>query len=222
MEDNEGNAEEGAPAAAERPPRTNHLENLRHRRRMRAAGADEAPELGDDDTEWCQEHGFVRHLLVHEAGHATAALDNGIVFACIVIHGEGRGPSTRPAQVKFACDDNSVWALSDPSGSLRSILAGEYAERAVLGDIYPGSGQGDSVTWHEAVGLTGPFTDERRDALLGRSADPVSGEASDWAAGNVERIDRLAKRLAALREDLPTDQDCEFSYDEVVAFFTQP
>jgi hypothetical protein len=211
----------GTDEARRRRPKATHLQDVRSRRRIRAASADEAPELGEDDAEWCQEHGSVRHLLVHEAGHAAAALDNNIVFACIVIYGEGRGPSGRPAQVKFACDDNSVWALPDPSGSLRFILAGEYAERAVLGDIYPGSGQGDSVTWHEAVGLTGTFTDERRDALLGRSADDVSGEASDWAESNVERIDRLAERLAELRLELPADQDCEFSYNEVVAFLAQ-
>jgi hypothetical protein len=188
---------------------------------MRAAGADEAPELGDDDAEWCREHGFVRHLLVHEAGHATAALDNNIVFECIVIYGEGRGPAGRPAQVRFASEDNSAWALPDPAGSLRFILAGEYAELAVLGDVYPGSGRRDSITWHDALGLTGPVTDERRDALLGRSSDVVIGEAADWTRDNVERIDRLAERLAALRQELPSDEDCEFSYDKVVAFFAQ-
>jgi hypothetical protein len=188
---------------------------------MRAASADEAPELGDDDAEWCQEHGSVRHVLVHEAGHAVAALDNDIVFACIVIYGDGRSDSSRPAEVKFASEDHSVWALPNPAGSLCFALAGECAERAVLGDAYPESGRGDELTWLTAVGLTGQVTDEQVHALLGRSADDVSGEASDWAEANVERIDRLAGRLAELRLELPADEDCEFSYNEVAAFLAQ-
>ena len=219
MEGEEGVVGDAADGAGGRRGRTTNLQARRRGRRMRAADAHEAPELGDDDGEWCREHGFVRHVLVHEAGHAVAALANDIVFEGIVIYGDGRSYSSRPAEVKFASKDHS-WALPNPAGSLRFALAGECAERAVLGDAYPESGRCDELTWLTAVGLTGQVTDAQVHALLGRSADDVSGETSDLVEANVERIDRLAGRLAELRQELPADQDCDFSYNEVVAFLT--
>jgi hypothetical protein len=63
----------------------------------------------DDDgqaEDWC-EHGHDRHVMVHEAGHAVAALDHDIVFECIEMLGEGRAPDAGPARVRFA-DPNAA------------------------------------------------------------------------------------------------------------------
>ena len=40
----------------------------------------------------CDRHGIDRHMLVHEAGHAVSALDNGILFRAVIVCADGDGP----------------------------------------------------------------------------------------------------------------------------------
>ena len=40
----------------------------------------------------CDRHGTDRHMFIHEAGHAVAALDNGIPLRTVIIYAKGNGP----------------------------------------------------------------------------------------------------------------------------------
>src|SRR5690348_16378084 len=112
----------GAPRTPPGRPRSMSVDDWRRRPgRARITAAEEDGDDGGDD-DWC-EHGSDRHVMVHEAGHAVAALDNGIVFECIEVFGEGRAPESGPARVRFADPDPVFWAAPRPTVGLQFALA---------------------------------------------------------------------------------------------------
>jgi hypothetical protein len=186
---------------------------------------DAEEESGSDD--WGEDHGFVQHMLVHEAGHAISAIDEGIAFETVVLYDEGRAPaspggmSLGVAQVTFPSPDNRIWASPDPVAGLRLAMAGAYAEIAVLTHEYPDSSVGDIKAWGQGVGLPVGWQVEDMDPLLGRSHEDVLADVDAWAARSRERIRGLATMLAERRANGAPDENVHVPYDEVRTFLAQ-
>jgi hypothetical protein len=227
--DDELGAERGTPTGARRTYPT--LAEVRARRaQMRKTMPEDIEEEAEDESrsdDWCEDHGFVQHMLVHEAGHAIAALDEGIAFEAIVLYAEERAPaspgsmSLGVAQVTFSSPDNRTWASPDPVAGLRFAMAGAYAEMAVLAHEYPGSGDGDVKAWTQGVELPAVWQLEDVDRRLGCAHEEVLSDVDAWAVCNRERVKGLATMLAERRAEEAPDKDVRVSYDDVKTFLAQ-
>ncbi|MGY1659643.1 hypothetical protein ACI78Q_00275 [Geodermatophilus sp. SYSU D00705] len=218
MDDHEDDVDAAAQPVAARPPRRNHLQELRNRaERVRVTPLED--DEGDGDY---RQYSSARHVDVHEAGHAVAALDNGIEFKHIIFFDEGAAPSFEgglfegSAGLEFG---DTRWT-ADPVASFRVAFAGLYAEMAVLHEANADNSEVDKDNWHRGVGLTGSVSDEERDTALGQRADDLLREIDDWARRNADRITRLADHLTARRRAVPPGQPLVVPYAEVRAVLT--
>jgi hypothetical protein len=166
----------------------------------------------------CERHGLDRHVVVHEAGHAVAAIDAGIPFRAIVMYGPNGGPTFdnglrhAAAAVEMLSNDPSTWVVLDYNAALRFVLAGSLAEIAVLDHAIDGGFSGDVKAWRRGMGSTGELTTSELDEVVGRPFLDVVDETQHWAEENSDRIALLADRLAGL------PPDAELPYDDVVSF----
>lgn len=164
----------------------------------------------------CSRHGLDQHVRVHEAGHAAAAIDNGIPFKHIAIYGTERGPTfgglwRAAAGVGMLTENPSTWVLPNRIAALRFVLAGSLAEVAVLGHAIEDGYRGDVAVWRRGLGRTAAMTLEELDALVGVPFERVRAETQQWVDASDERIRRLAGHLARL------PAPAEMPYAEVVS-----
>lgn len=120
----------------------------------------------------CSRHGLNEHVRVHEAGHATAAIDNGIPFKRIAIYGTEGGTTfgglwRAAAGVEMLSEDPATWVLPDRIAALQFVLAGSLAEVAVLGHALEDGYRGDVAAWRRDVARTDAMTLEELDVLVG-------------------------------------------------------
>lgn len=146
-------------------------------------------------------HGLDRHVCVHEAGHAVAAIDNAIPFRAVVFYGDADAPQFMAGLAKAAAaidpgPDPAAWVLPDPLGSLRFVLGGVAAEHAVLGDSIPGGWVQDVKVWRRGSGALETLTEEDLAEFLGRPMLEVWRESGEWAVANATRIEAVAAALA--------------------------
>lgn len=158
-----------------------------------------------------------RHVFVHEAGHAVAAIDNDIEFEAVELYDTGSAPvysdgRIAPGAVRMTSKDPSTWVQPNLVGSLRYAFAGHLAEKVILGDAIPGGFDEDVKQWKIGSGRTGSLTQDDWAEMLGQSASEVQSDTMSWASENSARIIALADHLEALTA--PT----AMSYDEVKDF----
>jgi hypothetical protein len=169
----------------------------------------------------CSEHTFERHVEVHEAGHAVAALDNGIPFSHIAMYGDEGKPGeygglyTTAGEVIMLDSDPVAYVAPDPVAAARFLFAGTCAELALLGHGSPNAERADMLCWRAGVGLPTdvPVTEEDLDSRVGTSFAALGDETGAWAQGMraQNRISRLADHLGHLPRPSTT------TYDQVVA-----
>lgn len=151
----------------------------------------------------CSTHGLDRHVCVHEAGHAVAAIDNDIPFRAVVFYGDADAPRFMAGLAKAAAaidagPDPATWVLPDLLGSLRFVMGGVAAEFAVLGDAIPGGWDEDLKVWRRGSGRTGQQTEEDLTELIGKPMQEAWKECAEWADANASRIEVVAAALAGL------------------------
>lgn len=166
----------------------------------------------------CGTHGGLRHLYVHEAGHAVSALDFGVEFRAVVRYDETSmpayfgGTAYAPAAVEMLDADQTTWVAPNPVGSLRFVASGAAAEQALLGHFLPDGHKEDMFQWRRGSGCKDAQTFESLDEYLGESFKGVMRDVQEWARANEARIAALADRLSTL------PKGTEMSYAEVLAF----
>lgn len=149
----------------------------------------------------CPRHGLDRHVQIHEAGHAVAAIDNEIDFRAVVSYDDLTAPRYLEglAQAAAAIDlgpDPSEWALPNRLASFRFIMAGVAAEMAVLGDSIRDAWREDVNVWRRGIGETGEQTADAIAEYLGKPMMDAWNDCLEWADQNVERIEAVAEALA--------------------------
>lgn len=172
----------------------------------------------DDDPidQSCDRHGTGRHMHIHEAGHAVAALDNGIPFRAVIVYADGDGPKLDGelmeawAQVDTG-PDATVWVQPDRIRAFRFICAGAASETAIFGHAIEGGFEHDLKVWRVGAGATQPMDEEQFIEAVGADPRGINEETDQWAQDNAERILKLADHLGTLT---PT---AEVSYVEVAA-----
>jgi hypothetical protein len=116
------------------------------------------------DETTCPAHGFLSHLVTHEAAHAVFAVDLGIDFLDVTIEPPQHalmqlrepGDQTALGGVRMAVEDPAVWVLSRPHESLEFVLAGSWAELVYLNHCLDGGHQGDLEIWRRGMGWFDP------------------------------------------------------------------
>jgi hypothetical protein len=168
----------------------------------------------------CDAHGLDRHVLIHEAGHAVAAIDHGIQFRAIVLYGVEGGPTLSgelqqaAAGVDMMSDDPADWVLPDTLAALRFVLAGALSETAILGHAIEASGDEDIILWRRPITGGAVMAPEDLNSHAGGDFNALIDEVDDWAASNAGRIERVASRLAEL------EAPAELAYQHVVVLVT--
>lgn len=166
----------------------------------------------------CDRHGTDRHMFIHEAGHAVAALDDGIPFRAVIVFADGDRPRLggdlwEAGAMVDTGDDPSVWVQPDRIGAFRFVCAGAAAETGLLEHAIEGGFESDFKVWRVGAGETQPM-DEEQLAAIGADPQQIINETDQWAQDNTARIIALADHLETLT---PT---AEVSYDEVVALLS--
>lgn len=164
----------------------------------------------------CSKHTVQRHICVHEAGHAVAAIDNGIPFRAVVFYDDEDAPKFMAGlgQAAAAVDpgpDPSAWVLPDPLGSLYFVMGGVAAEHAVLGDSIRDGWREDVKVWRRGSGRMDEQTEEELGEFAGRPLREAWHDSLAWARDNAYRIAAVA---AALDGHEPP---WEMPYEDVVA-----
>lgn len=165
----------------------------------------------------CSVHGLDPHVLIHEAGHAVAAVTFGIPFKSVVVYGEDDekalgGFMSAAAQIIMSSPDHSSWVKPDPVAALKFACAGLAAEFAAFDDSISGAGDSDMQAWRVGYSTSGEDLDmDQVGDELGTQMMMIYTQTLDWA---VERVDDI-KKLAAHLEILP--RSAEMRFDEVVA-----
>ncbi len=154
-------------------------------------------------------------MYIHEAGHAVAALDNGIPFRAVIVYADGDGPKLngvlREAWAEVDTGpDPSVWVEVDRVKAFRFVCAGAAAETALLEHAIEGGFDEDFKVWRVGAGATQPMNEAQVDEAIGAHHQDIVDETDEWAGQNAGRIITLADHLGALS---PT---AEVLYDEVV------
>lgn len=149
----------------------------------------------------CPKHGLDRHVCVHEAGHAVAAIDNNVPFRAVVFYDDADAPRFMAGlgQAAAAVDtgpDASAWVLPDPLGSLRFVMGGVAAEMVVLGDSIPGGWSEDIKVWRRGSCRTDQQSEDELAQYIGMPMTQAWQECLDWAEANVPRIEAVADALA--------------------------
>lgn len=161
-------------------------------------------------------HGEDRHVMVHEAGHAIAAIDYGMPFECVRLFGPEGDPSapglwTAVGRVVMVNDaDPSSWVSPDPISATRFAYAGTYAEEAVLTDFSSDAYKSDVETLRRGLGPLHEVTADELDSMIGKPLVEIQSETLTWAQANVDRIASLADFLG----DKP--RPAVITYDDVV------
>lgn len=157
-------------------------------------------------------------MFVHEAGHAVAAIENGIPFRAVVLYDDASAPrflgglAYAPGAVDMGTDDATVWVQPDVVGSLRFVCGGFAAEQAILGHPIEGGFAEDLRAWRVGSDRKDEQTLDGLSALLGQSFPDLVREVQDWAVEQAERITALADHLG--RQAPPY----EMPRDDVEAF----
>lgn len=167
----------------------------------------------------CDRHGAKRHMLIHEAGHAVAALDNDIPFRAVIVYADGDGPKLngvlREAWAMIDTGpDPKTWVEQDRIKAFRFICAGAAAETALVEHAIEGGFDSDFETWRLGAGATDPLDEEQLIAAIGTHHQDIIDETDGWAAESADRIIKLADHMETLT---PT---AEVSYEEVVALLS--
>lgn len=77
----------------------------------------------------CARHGLERHVRIHEAGHAVAAIDHGIPFRDVELFADSTGPKFEggmrqaAAGVNMLSDDPADWVLPNRIDALKRIAS---------------------------------------------------------------------------------------------------
>lgn len=148
----------------------------------------------------CATHGIQRHVAVHEAGHAVAAIDSGIEFRAIVSYDDTSAPRFMDGlfQAAAALDMGRTpqeVVEPDPRGAFRFAMAGVAAERAVLGDYIVNGWDQDFRFWRVGSGTTHENAQEAIEAVLGKAVTEFWRETYEWAEENAARIEAVAAVL---------------------------
>ncbi|WP_456695253.1 hypothetical protein [Aeromicrobium sp. P5_D10] len=175
--------------------------------------------MNDDVVESeCDKHGLDRHVFVHEAGHAVAAIDNGLEFRRIVLFAEDAMPKfadglvVAPGAVEMLDGDPATWVPNDMLASMRFLLGGAVAERAVLGHEISGGWRQDIITWRIGAGRRDLLEERELTDMLGQPLMELYHSELDAAYGKTDRIVALADHLG--KHSGPW----EMPYDKVVKF----
>lgn len=153
----------------------------------------------------CSKHGLDRHVCVHEAGHAVAAIDNRIAFRAVVSHADGQVPVLRggishaAASIELGRDPRAA-VKPDPVAGFLFAMAGVAAEHAVLGDSIEGGYDEDFRFWRVGTGTTAADAHPALESILGQSVINAWSECLAWAEENLSRIETLAAALGALEK----------------------
>lgn len=167
------------------------------------------------------EHGERAHILVHESGHALAAIDHGIEFKAIEIYAEDARPWVERSHGYAAggvvplSDDPVDWVGGNPLGSLLFAMAGSVAERAILGHEVPFGFVEDLKLWRTGAGLEDADNLAAIDAVTGKPFLEVKRDAERWAEQRHGPIISLADYLAS------SDVPFTMPYGEVLEFLNQ-
>lgn len=153
----------------------------------------------------CVAHGLERHVCVHEAGHAVAAIDHGIDFRAVVSYDDTSAPRFMNGlyQAAAALDMSRTpqeVVEPDPRGAFRFALAGVAAERAVLGDYIPKGWDQDFRFWRSGSGTTHENAQDAIEAILGKGILEFWEETYEWAEQNAVRIEAVADVLGQQEE----------------------
>ena len=169
----------------------------------------------------CERHGLDRHLYIHEAGHAVAAIDQRIPFGQVTIYDENGGPQFgddlfhAAAAIEMLSNDPTTWVPTDSVASLRFILAGAMTETALLGHAIEDGYKEEFNLWRRGLRKTDAMTPSELDQQAGGNFLAELDRVEGWARENSERIKRLAARLAEL-----TRPGC-ISYEDVVTLLDE-
>lgn len=176
----------------------------------------------------CQQHGWLGHLGIHEAGHATAAILLDFEFVEVFIKPGNHiyeqmvlGKQIVGAGVQMPTEQPAEWVGPRPEDALVYLLAGSISEKELSGHWLPGGYQGDIEMWRRGTGRSEGQNKEQVEELK-----PLMKEG-------IERAQKLVgeNRAAILRvyglmlERVPNnghhhtgfDEPLILSYDEVRA-----
>lgn len=175
--------------------------------------------MDDLDVCGCQEEEDLDwHGLVHEAGHAIAALENQVRFRRIILYKKGTGPTfgdglyRADEEVEMLDRDPTTWVPVNPADSLQYLWAGALAEVELIGHASPNGDKADMATWHKGLSNTGTLSANQVHALFERSVEDLF-EHAEWRAHvNRSRVERLARYL------LSFVRPHFVPYEDVVAF----
>lgn len=166
----------------------------------------------------CNRHGVDRHVIVHEAGHAAAAIEHGIPFRAVVLYDHVSAPrflgglAYAPGAVDMGTDDATTWAQPDVVASLRFVCGGFAAEQAILDHAIDGGWYEDLKAWRIGIERRESLDGPALDAIVDGSFLAVVKEVQAWAAEQADRIKALADHLG--NQTAPY----EMPRDEVEAF----
>jgi hypothetical protein len=164
---------------------------------------------------FCEQHGLIGHVAIHEAGHAVAAVEHGLAFDSVaILQSEDLGtdhPDGLVAGGVTMSSPPSEWVPGEPLLTFKYVLAGTMAERALLGHELPRGFAGDIRVWREGMGFLESLGPELLESATGSSVSGLVAEGERWAKEAAPRIRRIARMLASGQR---------FSRDAIVAACT--
>jgi len=158
---------------------------------------------------FCPVHGFQEHCLIHEAGHAVAAIEHEIAFIQVAVlppenwhqtvEGATAGGVTLPGDLR------DVAATLSHTKTFEFALAGVQAERVILGHELHMSFLGDVNLWRRTVGIIGADQMAEIEDVLGQPLMSAAADVEEWVEVNRDEI--LAVRGALARSSWTLTQD---------------
>jgi len=151
------------------------------------------------DSMMCEQHGWLSHAAMHEAGHAMMAVLLGFDFVEVTIHPPQRtlhalrSGKAEVGGVHMPTDNPKDWFAGRDEDALAYALAGSLAERQEWDDIVKGGWERDFELWRIGTGHTEGMTPEAFRPLMKSAQERTERLLRE----NRAALLRIYKRLVA-------------------------
>lgn len=167
----------------------------------------------------CDKHGYFPHIAAHEAGHAVTAIILGFAFKDVTLQPErvttailDTGQDARAGGVDMGVSSKE-WVGSRVEDALVFVMAGQLAEKALLGDNLEHSAVGDFVEWRKGSGVEGNESADLQSLRLAATARAKEIVFENQAT--IKRVYGLFLDQLPNRHQQDFDLPLTLTYDEI-------